>query len=250
MTIFFPDTSTLISLFDETDPLHKKVNEIVRKYRIKDIFVPMTVQTEWQSRTMREFRKLVITTVRLLDEKRVNGKLELTMGEFNVIVETAATQIRDTARIEHRKLDRAKKDLEKEISQSFRNSSGTSLTKLKTQRIKENILRLTYAFYERGTSVIGFFIQHGHSHPDISEDVEKSVKLFIAEHLIDLETQDAMILGDLIRYSVSDSEIYEFVVGDKDFFKKGQKYIELYESAKDKIVFKFLNGYIQDATGL
>lgn len=89
MAIFFPDTSTLISLFDEEDPLHYKAREVIREYRIKEIFVPMSVLTEWQSRTMRERNRLVTATIRLLDKKRNENVSELTVRDLNIIIDAA-----------------------------------------------------------------------------------------------------------------------------------------------------------------
>ena len=241
MSIFFPDTSTLMSLFDETEPLHNRARDTLRQYKIKDVFMPATVQTEWQSRAMREHRQLVLQTIILMDGRRREGKLTMTVREFNILSDSAASKLREKPNIEGRKLDRARRDLQKEIASSFKTKSGDSITHRPVDDLKEQILRLNYAFYEKGMSVIGFFIQHGYSHPDIKEDVEKAVKQFMSEHRIDLETQDSMILGDLLRYVASDSEDYDFVVGDKNFFKKGQNYIKLYDGVTYRVTFKLLS---------
>lgn len=94
MSLFFPDTSTLISLLDEEEPFHDKAREIMREYRIADIFVPMSVQAEWQSRVMREHRKMVTGIIRLIDKKRSENIMEMTSAEFNVIADTAAREIK------------------------------------------------------------------------------------------------------------------------------------------------------------
>lgn len=240
MSVFFPDTSTLISLFDDTEPLHNRARDILRQYKIKDVFVPVTVQTEWQSRAMREHQDLVRNTIIHIDLKRREGKSTLTVGDFNVLVDSAATEIRGKPKIEGRKLDRARSNLQREIASTFKTASGKTVTSRSIDDVKEYIIRLNYAFYEKSMSVIGFFIQHGYSHPDIKEDVEKAVKQFISEHRIDMETQDSMILGDLLRYAAADSEDYDFVVGDKNFFKKGQEYINSYDGVKSRVTFKLL----------
>lgn len=242
MAVFFPDTSTLISLFDEKDPLHNKAREVIRECGIKEIFVPMSVQTEWQSRTMREHNRLVLATIRLLDKKRNEKVSELTIRDLNIIIDAASREVKNYQGINSRKLDHVKSDLQKVIAEAFRTEFATPLTKLGVLEIKGYMIRLKYAFYEKGTSIIGFFIQHGYSHPDISEEVEKSVKKYISEHVIELETQDAMILGDLMRYAAADTEIYNFVVGDKDFFKKGSKYVDSFDIVKSKLNFIFLSG--------
>lgn len=240
MSIFFPDTSTLMSLFDETDPLHNRARDILRNYKIKDVFMPGTVITEWQSMARREHKKLVGNTIRLMDSKRSEGVSTLTVRDFNVLVDSAATEIRGKGKIEGRKLDQARSNLQREIESTFRTKSGKTITSRPIDDLKEYIIRLNYAFYEKSMGVIGFFIQHGYSHPDIKEDVERAVKLFMSEHRIDLETQDSMILGDLLRYAAADSEDYDFVVGDKTFFKKGQEYIKLYNGVISRVSFKLL----------
>ena len=240
MSIFFPDTSTLMSLFDETDPLHNRARDILRNYKIKDVFMPGTVITEWQSMARREHKKLVGNTIRLMDSKRSEGVSTLTVRDFNVLVDSAATEIRGKGKIEGRKLDQARSNLQREIESTFRTNSGKTITSRQIYDLKEYIIRLNYAFFERSMGVIGFFIQHGYSHPDIKEDVERAVKLFMSEHRIDLETQDSMILGDLLRYAAADSEDYDFVVGDKGFFKKGQEYITLYNGVISRVSFKLL----------
>ena len=241
MSIFFPDTSTLMSLFDETEPLHKRARDTLRHYKIKEIFMPVTVQTEWQSRAMREHRQLVRQTIILMDSKRSEGKIMITVREFNILIDSAATKLRQKPSIEGRKLARARRELQKEIASRFKTKSGEFITEISVDYLKDQILRLNYAFYEKGMSVIGFFIQHGYSHPDIKEDDEKAVKQFMSENKIELETQDSMILGDLLRYVVSDSEYYDFVVGDKNFFKKAQNYIKLYDGVASRVTFKLLS---------
>lgn len=241
MAVFFPDTSTLMSLFDETEPLHDRAREILRQYKIKEVFVPMTVQTEWQSRAQREHKRLVTNTIRQMDLKRGKGVTELTVSEFNILIDTAATEIRGKPTIEGRKLDQARKNLQREIASTFRTSAGITVTKRPIEDVKEYIIRLNYAFFEKSVGVIGFFIQHGYSHPDIKEEVENAVKKYISEHKIELETQDAMILGDMLRYAVADSEEYDFVVGDKAFYKKSQEYISSYDGVNSRVNFKLLS---------
>lgn len=240
MSLFFPDTSTLISLLDEEEPFHDKAREIMREYRIADIFVPMSVQAEWQSRVMREHRKMVTGIIRLIDKKRSENIMEMTSAEFNVIADTAAREIKGQRGIESRKLDQVRSYMQKEMANFYRSSSGKSVSKRKSVEIKEHILRLDYVFYSKGTAVIGFFIKHGYSHPDIPEEVEKTVKNHISEHRIDLETQDAMILGDLMCYAAADSQEYDFVVGDKNFFKKGKEYVKAFDGVNSKVNFRYL----------
>ena len=159
-----------------------------------------------------------------------------------MIVDAAAREIRGKPGIESRKLDQDRSALQKEITTLFQTPNGMTVTERSVLEIKDYILRLKYAFYEKGINIIGFFIQHGYSHPDISEEVEKAVKTYMSEHRMDLETQDAMILSDLIRYAAADSEEYDFVVGDKNFFKKGQQYIDSIDCVKSKVSFKLLSG--------
>lgn len=220
----------------------KRPEKLFGGYRIADIFVPMSVQTEWQSRVTREHKKMVTSIIRLIDRKRSENIMEMTVAEFNVIADTAAREIKGQRGIESRKLDQVRSYLQKEMADFYRSPSGKSVSKRKSIEIKDHILRLDYVFHENGTAVIGFFIKHGYSHPDISEEVEKTVKSYISEHRIDLETQDAMILGDLIRYAVADSQEYDFVVGDKNFFKKGKEYVREFDGVKSKINFRFLGG--------
>jgi predicted nucleic acid-binding protein len=240
LSLFFPDTSTLISLFDEDEPLHSRASEIIRKYRVGEVFVPMSVQAEWQSRSVREHNRLVINTAIFLDNKRKEGKESINIGEFNTIVDNAANKIRNEPSIEPRKLDRARFTLQKEISNFYKNSYGVSAHSKSIADIKEYMMKLSYTFFERGTGVITFFVQHGYSHPDIPEEIEKKVKMFISQQRIDMETQDAMILSDLIRYVAADGEVYDFVVGDKKFYKKGKKYVDSYDSVKGRINFVLL----------
>ncbi len=241
MSVFIPDTSTLMSLFDDNEPLHKKARDILRQYKIREIFVPVTVQAEWQSRVMREHRELVRVTIKHMDRKKGKGNLNLTMGDFNVLIDSAATEIRNNPKIESRKLDLARSNLQREIAQTFKTQSGNTVTSRPINDVKEYIIRLNYAFYEKGMGVIGFFIQHGYDHPDVKEDTEKRVKKFISEHPIDLDTQDSMILSDLLRYAACDSEDYDFVVGDKKFFRKGQDYFDSYDGVKSRVTFKLLS---------
>ena len=204
------------------------------------MFVPVTVQTEWQSRAMREHKNLVRITIRHMDIKKSEGSSSLTVGDFNVLVDTAATEIRGKPKIEGRKLDQARSNLQREIASTFKTASGKTVTRRTIDEVKEYVIRLNYAFYEKSMGVIGFFIHHGYSHPDIKEEVEKAVKKFMSEHIINMETQDSMILGDLLRYAAADSENYDFVVGDKNFYKKGQDYINSYDGVKSRVNFKLL----------
>lgn len=240
MSVFFPDTSTLMSLFDETEPLYDRAREILRQYKIKEVFVPVTVLTEWQSRAMREHKRLVTQTIIQMDRKRGKGFTDLTVSDFNMLVDSAAAEIRGKPKIEGRKLDQARSNLQKEIAGTFRTPAGATVTKRSIGEVKEYIIRLNYAFFERGMGVIGFFIQHGYSHPDIKEEVENAVRKYLSEHRIDMETQDSMILGDMLRYAAADSEDYDFVVGDKNFFKKGQEYIDSYDGVKSRVTFRYL----------
>jgi len=240
LSLFFPDTSTLISLFDEYEPLHSRASEVIRKYKVGEVFVPMSVQAEWQSRVVREHKQLVMQTVIILDRKRKEENEFITLSEFNTAVDNAANGIRIKKGIEPRKLDRARFTLQKEIRDFYKNSSGVVVDKKLIADIKEYMMKLSYSFYERGTAVISFLVQHGYSHPDIPDEIEKKVKIFISQQRIDMETQDAMILSDLIRYVAADGEVYDFVVGDKDFYKKGQKYVDSYDGVKGRINFILL----------
>jgi hypothetical protein len=231
-----------MSLFDDTEPLHKKAKEMLREYRIKDIFVPVTVQTEWQSRAMREHKRLVTTVIINLDKKKKIGNSSMSVKDLNILIDSSASEIRNNSKIEGRKLDLARSSLQREMAKAFKTPSGNMVTKRTTDDLKDYIIRLNYAFFDRGMNVIGFLIQHGYRHPDIKEEDEMAVKQFISKNPINMETQDSMILGDLLRYAVADSADYDFVVGDKDFYKKGQEYINSYDGTKTRVTFKFLCG--------
>ena len=241
MSIFYPDTSTIMSLFDETEPLHNRAKDILRQYKIMDVFVSTIVQTEWQSRTMREHRELVLKTIVLIDAKKGKEDSMMTATKFNVLVDNAANIIRSKPTIESRKLDRARANLQKEIARSFNSISGAPVTSRSIDYLKEQIIRINYAFYEKGQGVIGFFIRHGYRHPGVNEDVDSAVKQFLSEHETGLETQDSMVLADLLRYAASDSNNYDFVVGDKNFYKKGKEYIKLYDDVASRVKFKLLS---------
>lgn len=243
MSLFFPDTSTLISLFDESEPLHSRAKDVLRDYKVRDIFIPMNVMAEWQARVMREHDNLKRKVIMELDRRRFEGVNELTNVEFNILVEQTASAIKSEKQfgpIEPRKLDRAKSDLLKEISKAYRNNSGSRMSNKAVEFLKSFILNLKYVYYDRGVGVLGFFIHNGYVHPDISKESEEKVKKFISENRIELKSGDAMILSELIRYAVSDSEKYDFVVGDKKFFRTGKNYVELYDGLTARVNFIYL----------
>ena len=231
MRLFYPDTSAVMALFDDQDPLHERAKEVIRGYRVADVFIPFNVQMEWQSRTMREHNRLIPRVLQELDLSSSRGKENLSFGEFNTMVDRAANDVRMLAGIDGRKLDKARTHLQGDILNNFKESH------LNTRTLKEYILGLTYAFFERGAGVIQFFIENGHVHSDVPSDIEKKVKEYIAKNKIDLETGDAMILGELMKYALSDKEDYDFVLGDRRFHTKGQSYIEKYDGVKDRIRF-------------
>ncbi len=239
--LFFPDTSTLISLFDESDPLHERASEAIRGYKVCEVFIPNSVLAEWQSRTIREHKGLVMHTVLELDKKRKTGVDNISTGEFNALVDNAANNIRKNHGIESRKLDRARVTIQEEINKYYETSSGSISHNKPITEIKKYLMRLSYRFFEQGMGVIVFFIKHGYSHPGIKEETEKKVKEYISQHKIDLETSDAMIFVDLIRYVAADIKMYDFVVGDKAFYTKGQKYVNSYDELKSRVNFIFLS---------
>ncbi|MGC8516199.1 MAG: hypothetical protein ACP5OC_08735, partial [Thermoplasmata archaeon] len=67
MTIYFPETSALIALFDDNDTFHKRIVDIIRNEKIKDIYIAPSVMVEWQQRSDREHRVLVRKLVTHID---------------------------------------------------------------------------------------------------------------------------------------------------------------------------------------
>ena len=234
MRLFYPDTSAVMALFDEEDPLHEKAKEVIRGYRVADIFIPFNVQMEWQSRTMRELNRLIPRVVQHLDSLSSSGEENLSFGKFNAMVDRVANDVRELVGIERRKLDKVRIYLQAEIRNNFKESL------LNIRVLKEHIVRLTYAVYERGAGVIQFFIENGYVHSDVSSEIEKKVKEYVAKNKIDLETSDSMILAELMKYALSDREDYDFVLGDRNLHTRGQSYIEKYHGVKDRIRFVFI----------
>ncbi len=232
MSLFYPDTSALIALFDEDDPLHDKAKEVVRDYKIGEVLIPFNVQMEWESRTMREHDRLIPCVVRHLDMIPDSDKEELTQGEFNSVVDRAANEVRtQMSGIDGRKLDRARVHLQDSVRKSFQDR------RLTVHDLKQYILNITYVFFDRGIGVIQFFITNGYVPKNISPEVEKKAKNYIAQNKMDLETGDTMILGELIKNVLSDDQTYDFVLGDITFCKKGQRYVGQYDGIKSRINF-------------
>ncbi|MFG1414533.1 MAG: hypothetical protein AAE986_00005 [Thermoplasmataceae archaeon] len=242
MTICFPETSALIALFDDNDTFHKRIVDIIRNEKIKDIYIAPSVMVEWQQRSDREHRALVRKLVTHIDRTgKLKGSKEykISATEINVLISRAETDLKgNDTDLKMDKLMLAKRNLIDELERFFRTDGN--LVEVSIKEVKRHVITLKIGWVERGLGTVLFFLKHGKNGIEITQDIISKVVAMISMNATGLRDKDEIIFSEFLRVGYAASENLLLLSGDKDFVKKGSKYIKKLQDLPVSLEIQYL----------